>query len=88
MGKLLPLIACIFSLFIQPVFAESVQRMDKDTLKSLLGTPDIVVLDVRTGNDWTESTYKIKGAIRAPGKELEAWSTAYPQDATLVLYCA
>lgn len=88
MRKPLILIALTLCLFIQPVFAESVPRMDKDELKPLLGAADVVVLDVRTGGDWTDSTFKIKGAIRAPGKDLDAWSKKFAKDTTLVLYCS
>lgn len=88
MGKYFTLIALLFCLFTQPAIGEPVQRMDKDKLKSMLGKAGVVVLDVRTGSDWSESTFKIKGAVRAPGKELDTWSADYPQDTTLVLYCA
>ena len=41
-----------------------VPRMTKEELKSLLGNPGIVVVDVRIADDWKRSDSKIKGAIR------------------------
>ena len=63
-------------------------RMDKETLKSMLGSPDLVILDVRAGKDWGSSELKIQDAIRAAGKDFDTWSTQYSKDKTLVLYCA
>jgi len=63
-------------------------RMSKDELKALLGKPDVVVVDVRAGGDWTSSAEKIAGAVREePGQE-DKWAGKYGKDKTLVLYCA
>ena len=34
-------------------------RMTKDKLKAILGKPDLLVIDVRYGKDWTDSDLKI-----------------------------
>jgi len=68
--------------------AEEVPRMTKEQLKTLLGDPDAVVLDVRRGKDWKESEKKIKGAVRENPTGFESWAHKYPKDKTLVLYCA
>jgi rhodanese-related sulfurtransferase len=62
--------------------------MDKDELNSMLSAPDLVVLDVRTGKDWSSSEFKIKNAVRAPVGEYKDWSASLPKDKTLVTYCA
>ena len=62
--------------------------IDKDALNGMLSAPDLVVLDVRTGNDWSSSEFKIKSAVRAPASEYEDWSASLAKDNTLVLYCA
>ncbi len=65
-----------------------VPRMTKEELRSLLGTADVVVIDVRAGGDWRKSGEKIAGAVREePGAE-ESWAGNYGKDKTLVLYCA
>ncbi|GAB6193722.1 hypothetical protein JCM39068_34730 [Desulfocastanea catecholica] len=70
-----------------PLFAASVQKMDKDKLKSLLGSENLVILDVRQGRDWSTSAFKIKDALRVDDGDLSV-AKAYPKDNTFVLYCA
>jgi len=62
--------------------------MDKDALNAMLAAPDLVILDVRTGKDWSSSEFKIQSAVRAPAAEYADWSASYPKDKTFVLYCA
>jgi len=62
--------------------------MDKDALNAMLAAPDLVILDVRTGKDWSSSEFKIQSAERAPAAEYADWSASYSKDKTLVLYCA
>ena len=61
-------------------------RMTADTLKGLLGSPDVTVIDVRLGRSWTESDVKIKGAIREEPGNVESWASKYAKDRTIVLY--
>jgi len=63
-------------------------RMTKDELKARLGNPDLLIIDVRYGKDWTDSDLKIKGAIREDPKAFDSWASKYPKDKTLVFYCA
>ena len=61
-------------------------RISKDELRAALGNPEVIVIDDRSGSDWTSSEYKIKGAIRvAPGEE-ETWAARYPKDKMIVFY--
>jgi hypothetical protein len=62
--------------------------MTKEQLKAKLGSPDLLIIDVRYGKDWTDSDLKIKGAIREDPKVFDSWATKYPKDKTLVFYCA
>jgi hypothetical protein len=62
-------------------------RMAKEELKSLLGNPDVIVVDVRIEDHWKESKWKIQGAVREnPEKDLNTWVDKYPKDKTLVFY--
>ncbi len=72
------------------ILAKSVDapRMTKDELKGMLGNPDLVIVDVRYGKDWTDSDLKIKGAVREDPKVFESWANKYPKNKTIVLYCA
>jgi hypothetical protein len=66
-----------------------VLRMTKEQLKPLLGNPDVIILDVRTGDEWKESQSKIQGARREdPTKGIQSWAKKYPPDKTLILYCS
>ena len=60
----------------------------KEELKAQLGSPDILILDVRSGTDWNSSEFKIKGAVRAGPNEFDKWAETYPKDKKFVLYCA
>lgn len=63
-------------------------RITKEELRAAMDNPDVIVVDDRSGRDWTSSEYKIKGAIRvAPGEE-ETWAARYPKDKMIVFYCA
>jgi hypothetical protein len=67
---------------------ESIPRMTKEQLKAQLDNPDFVVVDVRADHDWQDSSSKIKGAIREDPSKLNSWSQKYPENKTIVLYCA
>lgn len=68
--------------------AADVPRLDKDQLKALLGKPELALVDVRSVSDWKESTQKIAGAVREDPDQVGTWMNKYPQDKTLVFYCA
>ncbi len=66
-----------------------VPRITKEDLKSLLGNPDVIIVDVRIEEHWKESNSKIQGAVREdPEKDINTWADKYPKDKTLVFYCA
>lgn len=78
----------MFSLFLATqLVAADVATMNKDELKALLGSDNLVILDVRTGRDWTTSEFKIQDAIRVDGQDLSAVEK-FPKDNTYVFYCA
>ncbi len=63
-------------------------RMTKEALEGRLGEPDLVVVDVRSGGSWADSSAKIKGAVREDPQALEEWAQKYPKEKTLVFYCS
>lgn len=87
MKRVLSLIMFLLFLASTPLMASSVPTMDKEQLKSLLGSKDLVILDVRLGRDWSTSEFKVKDAIRVDDGDL-AQAMTYPKDKTFVLYCA
>ena len=68
--------------------AASVPRMTTDELKSHLGAADYLVLDVRSGSDWSGSTEKVSGAERVEPRDVNGWADNYDKGKTIVLYCA
>jgi hypothetical protein len=60
----------------------------KEELKPLLGRPDVVVIDMRFGHDWTDATLKIKGAVREDPMKPGQWLDKYPKDKMIIFYCA
>jgi len=70
------------------VFAASVKTIDKDELKAMLDSGDIVVLDVRRGRDWSSSEFKITGAQRLAEDEIAQAIAEMPKEKKLVFYCA
>ncbi len=66
-----------------------VPRVTKEQLLSMMGKPDVVILDVRESESWKKSKLKIQGAVREdPLKDVQGWSDKYPKDKTLVFYCS
>ncbi len=88
MKKLIALFLFLFVVGSTSVYAGGVKTIDKDELKSMLGSPDLVVLDVRTGKDWSSSEFKIQGAMRITDKDVASAADKIAKDNTIVLYCA
>src|SRR4030043_1940564 len=66
-----------------------VPRITREEVKSMLGEPDVIILDVRSAKDWRDSEWKIKGAVREERKgEISDWMDKHPKGKTFVLYCS
>ena len=59
---------------------EHVPRMTQEQAKSMLGNPDIIIIDVRQPRDWDATGSKIKGAIREEPSNVAAWADKYPRE--------
>ncbi len=75
-------------LLIAEVIAADIPKMTKEELQAMVGNPDVIIIDVRSGGDWTSSNTKIKGAIREDPPKVSSWIEKYPKDKTLVFYCS
>ena len=73
---------------ISDAISAEVPRITKEELNAILGKPDVVIIDVRLGRDWTRRDSKIKGAIREDPAAVETWADKYPKAKTIVLYCS
>jgi predicted sulfurtransferase len=64
----------------------SAPRITTEELKSMLGDPKLVIVDVRRDKDWNSGEYKIKGAVRADPTKVESWASNFGKDKTFVIY--
>jgi len=85
---LVSFVLVLFGVFLAvgAVSAVEAPRMTKEVLKSMVGDPNVVVIDVRTDHDWADSRSKIKGAVREDAKLAGQWMSKYPKDKTIVFY--
>lgn len=84
---LLALALVLMSMGVSPAGTD-VPLMTADELKAMLDDPDVIILDVRRGKDWTSSEFKIKGATYVQPKAYDEWANTYPKTKKIVLYCA
>jgi len=68
--------------------AKDVPRISKEELKAKLGSPDLVLIDVRTRKDWDMSSDKITGAIRMDAEAFDDWAGTLAKEKEIILYCA
>ena len=60
--------------------------MTKEELRAKLDSPEVMVVDVRTGDDWKSAQYKIKGSVRLDPKAFGTWVDSLPREKTIVFY--
>ncbi len=65
---------------------DDVPRMTKEELKTLLGSPDVVILDVRLGGG--NAPKRITGSVYEDPENVSNWAPKYPKDKKIVLYCS
>ncbi len=70
-----------------PTLAADVTKISKGELNSMLGNPDVIILDVDRERSWKARDRKIRGAFRENPKDIKSWAGRYTKDITLVLYC-
>ncbi len=72
----------------EPLPPEAIPRMTKEQVKSMMGNPGFVIIDVRAPKDWDSSGSKINGANREDPSKAPTRADKYPKDKTLLFYCA
>ena len=63
-------------------------RVTKEELQAMMGRPETVIIDVRTGLAWKMSNQKIKGAVREDPEDPRPWVGKYSKDRVFIFYCA
>ena len=65
---------------------EKVPLLDKETIKSRLSNPEVIILDVRALKDWNLSDKKFKGAMRQDPDEVTTWAANLPKNKKIFIY--
>ena len=86
--QLLAMVVFTMALATAATASDEVPRISVDALNAMLGSPDLLIIDVRQGGDWDADDAKIKGAVRMDPSNFDTWKDQLPQDKTIVLYCA
>ncbi len=68
--------------------SQDVPRITKEELKGKLGSPEIELIDVRSGSDWERSSEKVLGAKRLDPLTFDTWADSLPKNKEIILYCA
>ena len=69
-------------------FSQEPPRISKEELKTMLGDPNVIILDVRIDDEWKASDKKIQGATWKNPEKIKSWLKQYSKDKTLVFYCS
>jgi len=88
-GSLLVVVLAVlfaWSATVSAAGGDGVPRLTKDELKSLLGNPDVVVLDVRFDGNLAPS--RIAGAVHEEPDKVDSWAGKYARGKRIVLYCS
>jgi rhodanese-related sulfurtransferase len=80
-------LAVSLGLAIPCLAANQVPLVSKQTLKSWLKDPDLMIIDVRLFS-YATSKKKIKGAVRKDPFHVESWAGTLPKNKKIVLYCS
>ena len=89
MKKMLGLLfTCLLLGATSAIAADEVQFMSPEELKNNLNAENISILDVRSEAGWSNSEFKIPGAVRVTWDNFDEWSTSLSKDKKLVLYCS
>jgi rhodanese-related sulfurtransferase len=83
---LLLLVICLLSFSL--LSAKDITLLTANELKGILGNGDVIVIDVRSDQDWARSELKIQGALRENPLEVGSWAQNYSPEKTIALYCA
>lgn len=63
-------------------------RITIEEAHKVLGLENVVFIDVRSIADWSDSSRKIKGAVRHLYKDFDSWADQYEPAQKIILYCS
>jgi len=83
---LLSMALIIISFWLPQSTGAETDHITKEDLNAKLCSPNLVLLDVRTGDVWEKSKIKIECSRRVAPKNVESWVATIPKDKEIVLY--
>jgi hypothetical protein len=63
-------------------------EIDRETVRRLLGEPDVAIVDVTCRENRAKIPVQIPGAVWRDCTQVEQWAPLYRKDQTIVVYCA
>ncbi len=81
-------ILILMGLLSSVAFSKEPPRISKEELKTMLGDPNVIILDVRIYDEWKASGKKIQGATWKNPEKIGSWMKQFPKEKTLVFYCS
>jgi len=66
--------------------SKDIAKITVQELRSMLGDPDVIILDVRPEQQWKSSELEIRGAVHEDPNKVESWARKYSKEKILVLY--
>jgi predicted sulfurtransferase len=69
-----------------PTAVEQVPRLTKETVKEMIGKPDVVIVDIRYIKQYEQSDRKLPGAVFVQPEDFDEFVKNHPKDKTYVLY--
>ncbi len=80
----------LMGLSVNPLIAEDIvadaPKITKEELKSKLGDPDLIIIDVLVQDQWETVDQKLPGVVHENPEEVDSWANKYKKDKTYVLY--
>ena len=68
--------------------ADDIQFVSPEELRESLGAENLSILDARSERGWSNSEFRIPGAIRVTWDNVDEWSSILPRGNKLILYCS
>ncbi len=71
MKRIILILLAVLAVGSAPLSAGAVAVIDKDELKAMLGSSELILIDARAAGDWDSSDAKIQGAVRLSAGEID-----------------
>jgi len=66
--------------------SKDIAKITVQELRSMLGDPDVIILDVRPEQQWKSSELEILGAVHEDPNKVKSWAGKYSKEKILILY--